>query len=71
MISPCRNCESRYVGCHSDCPAYINFAHERCVELTKRNAYNYNHYNFLDRQRAFDRASNSKNPHSVYKTHLK
>lgn len=29
----CKGCESRYVGCHSECPSYLAYAEKREEEL--------------------------------------
>jgi hypothetical protein len=36
MQTPCYKCERRYLGCHSECPEYIEFSRERNEMLDKR-----------------------------------
>ena len=35
----CKGCESRYIGCHGECPSYIAFSEERNEFLNIRNEY--------------------------------
>ena len=34
--APCKDCERRHLGCHSECPEYIEFSRERNEMLNKR-----------------------------------
>lgn len=38
---PCRECDERYVGCHSRCPKYLEFrkTREKLYELRVREQY--------------------------------
>lgn len=32
-VGPCKDCERRYVGCHSECDTYITFKRTREKEM--------------------------------------
>lgn len=36
-VAPCKDCESRFIGCHIVCDKYIRFSHE--MELFRKEAY--------------------------------
>lgn len=37
---PCKNCESRHVGCHSECAAYqTHVAKQAAIKANKASAY--------------------------------
>lgn len=36
MSAPCKDCERRYLGCHSECKDYIEYSRERNEMLNKK-----------------------------------
>ena len=45
--SPCKECENRYVGCHSTCEDYLDFR-GRSDEMAKRVRAKMNEYNVYE-----------------------
>lgn len=36
MKAPCKDCQNRRVGCHSECEKYISFSEERSRQLEEK-----------------------------------
>ena len=50
--APCKDCKRRYLGCHSECPDYIDWSRERNEMLNKRHwEYTILHDNEIVRNR--------------------
>ncbi|MBR2388178.1 MAG: hypothetical protein IKB02_05350 [Clostridia bacterium] len=53
MSAPCKDCERRYLGCHSECADYIKYSRERNEMLDKKHQeYSILHDNEIVRNRA-------------------